>query len=93
MEQEQGCKVPITLLESLTKFLGKNSTKRLDQVKGALTLWLSDILIKILPATSDPAFGKGIFFSLLLVYLHELKKTCITYISFDKHAVMSELGF
>ena len=61
VEQEQGCKVPITLLESLTKFLGKNSTKRLDQVKGALTLWLSGILIKTLPATSDPACGKGIF--------------------------------
>ncbi|XP_029184672.2 HEAT repeat-containing protein 1-like isoform X2 [Acropora millepora] len=58
VEKEQGCKVPITLLESLTKFLGKNSTKRLDQVKGALTLWLSDILIKTLPATSDPACGK-----------------------------------
>ena len=62
VEQEQGCKVPITLLESLTTFLGKNSTKRLDQVKGALTLWMSGILIKTLPATSDPACGKGIFF-------------------------------
>ena len=67
VDREQGCKVPITLLESLTNFLGKKSSKRLDQAKGALTLWLSGILIKTLPATTDAACGKDNF----LFFLYE----------------------
>ena len=61
VEQGQRCFIPLHLLGSVTKLLGKHSTKRLNHAEGAVTLWLCGILIKTLPTPSDAACGKGCF--------------------------------
>ncbi|XP_068676688.1 HEAT repeat-containing protein 1-like isoform X1 [Montipora foliosa] len=58
VEQGQRCYVPLHLLGSVTKLLGKHSTKRLNHAEGAITLWLCGILIKTLPTRSDAACGE-----------------------------------
>ncbi|XP_078352830.1 HEAT repeat-containing protein 1-like isoform X2 [Oculina patagonica] len=56
-ENEPAGMVPLPLLTSLLKCLGKHSTKRLNHAKGAITLWLCEILIKNIPAESPASSG------------------------------------
>ena len=59
-EQDESGSVPLPLLTSLVKFLGKRSTKRLNHAIGAITLQLCSNLLKNLPSKSAASSGKRI---------------------------------
>ena len=63
--------VPLPLLASLLKFLGKHSTKRLNHAKGAITLWLCENLIKNIPVEPTASSGKHVTCSSLCWFLFE----------------------